>query len=159
MLHCNTFLSLLPLLASDYPASHQSCVLSPLPSLTLPIVCSRAGWHQLKHGTLAARAKKDDKRSLGELIRASCKVRPASQFPAPPAAVPGIRHPRMPPPWVALAPESALPGLACLACAIADPLYVPHVVSRLPCRPPISCWARRRCSCWRLLHCTSAWAC
>lgn len=34
-----------------------------------------AGWHHLKHGSLAARAKKDDKKSLADLIRASCHVR------------------------------------------------------------------------------------
>lgn len=32
------------------------------------------GWHQLKHGSLAARAKRDDKKSLGDLIRASCQA-------------------------------------------------------------------------------------
>ncbi|EFN53717.1 expressed protein [Chlorella variabilis] len=31
-------------------------------------------WHQLKHGSLAARAKRDDKKSLGDLIRASCQA-------------------------------------------------------------------------------------
>lgn len=32
------------------------------------------GWHQLKHGSLVARAKKDDKKTLGELIRATCQA-------------------------------------------------------------------------------------
>lgn len=33
-----------------------------------------AGWHQLKHGSRAARGTKDEKRTLGDVIRMHCQV-------------------------------------------------------------------------------------
>lgn len=38
-------------------------------------VCAvRAGWHQLKHGSRAARGTRDEKRTLGDVIRVHCQV-------------------------------------------------------------------------------------
>ena len=33
-----------------------------------------SGWHQLKHGSKAARGNREQKQSLGELIRLHCQV-------------------------------------------------------------------------------------
>lgn len=43
--------------------------------LHLHVLLHPAGWHQLKHGSRAARGTKEEKRSLGDVIRMHCQVR------------------------------------------------------------------------------------
>ena len=54
--------------------SRSSCrppLFTVIPPFTLP---ERSGWHQLKHGSKAARGNREQKQSLGELIRLHCQV-------------------------------------------------------------------------------------